>query len=168
MRDLAVKPIARPVDATMGRRRDDLLVIGLASAAVALLHVSAAQGHWAESVLYGIGFLVLAALQFGLGVSLALTRGGGRTLLGAGIVLDLGVLLVYLASRTVGLPVGPDVGAPETLGIPDVTATLDEIVLLGLSVVLLRGRRLPDRAHLALWILAFLSLIVFTAIAHVS
>ena len=52
--------------------------------------------------------------------------------------MSAGPLLVWLYSRTLGLPFGPDAGIPEAVGIPDVVCCALEIGTLIAAVVLLR------------------------------
>ena len=64
-------------------------------------------------------------------------RGATRSLLIAGAWGSAGVALLWLVTRTVGLPIGPHAGRPEAVGPLDTLATLDEqaIVLLVLALV---------------------------------
>jgi hypothetical protein len=56
-------------------------------------------------------------------------------------VASLAVVAVWVISRTVRLPMGPWAGRPEALGIADITASLDDLVLVALIFAMLR----PDR-----------------------
>jgi hypothetical protein len=103
-----------------------LLIAGLAWAA-GLIHLQAAIDHADESRLYAVLFVLLAVAQAGWGV--ALCRHPARSLLRAGVAGSLGVVVVWVLSRTVGLPVGPDLGNPEAPGPLDVIATADELVI---------------------------------------
>jgi hypothetical protein len=79
------------------------------------------------------------------------------------------VLITYLCSRTVGLPVGPDLHHPETVGAADAVTTFCELVLFALAVLLLvRRRPLGIQVHLVGLVLAGLSLMAFTSLSHVS
>jgi hypothetical protein len=49
------------------------------------------------------------------------------------------VAAVWIASRTTGLPIGPDAGEPEPLGVKDVLATADELVCAAIVALLLAG-----------------------------
>jgi MFS family permease len=142
-----------------------LLAGGLAWAG-SLIHVQAAIDHVDEYWLYALFFIALASVQFVWGI--ALYRFPRRRLLVVGAVISLAVVGLWLLSRTVGLPIGPDRASPEPPGLLDVIATADEIGIAGLMVLLLhppgqilrrgplaagvgflRGSRpLPDRAQL--------------------
>ena len=75
-----------------------------------------------------------------------------RLALIAAVVVSAGPLLVWLYSRTLGLPFGPDAGIAEAVGIPDVVCCALEIGTLIAAVMLLRrpgwlARRPPASAH---------------------
>jgi hypothetical protein len=140
----------------MTRTLEDRLFVacGLAWAA-GLIHIEAAIEHSDESVLYVVLFALLAATQLGWGV--ALYR--GRRVLAAGVVLCLGVVVVWALSRTTGLPIGPDPWQAEPVGAADLIATADEvaIVLLALSR---RGGRLVTAGGTALILLSSIVLML--------
>lgn len=122
---------------------DLLLMCGLAWAA-GLIHVQAAIDHLSENRLYAICFIMLTAAQIAWGI--ALYRSPRRSLLIAGAIGSLGVLAVWILSRTSGLPIGPERGVPEQLGLLDCVASADEIALVLLVVLQLRPRRLESEA----------------------
>jgi hypothetical protein len=120
-----------------------LLACGLAWLA-GLIHIQAAIDHFDEYVPYALLFIVLAAAQLLWGV--ALYRGRGRRLLYAGLLGSVAVIVAWLASRTVGLPFGPDLGSPEPVGILDVVATIDELAIAALMTLALRPLRASRQA----------------------
>jgi hypothetical protein len=135
--DLAVTPPSEaPARAGSPRHADALLVACALSWLSAFIHVQAAVDHFDEYWPYATAFVLVAVLQAAWGV--AAYRRPGRGLLVAGALGGLAVAMAWLCSRTVGLPVGPDRGAPETAGLLDVAATANELVLVGLVVVALR------------------------------
>src|SRR6516162_5726367 len=85
-----------------------LAVIG---AATAVIHFAVAGAHFQEYWLYGVFMLVVAWLQV-LWAILAVVR-PSRLLLGAGVILNVGVIAVYVVTRTVGDVIGPGAHAPE-------------------------------------------------------
>jgi hypothetical protein len=77
--------------------------------------------------LYGLFFVVAGALQFvwaGL-----LVRWPSRWVLAMAAIGNGAVVLLRLASRTTGLPLGPDPGVRDAASAPGVVATLFEITL---------------------------------------
>jgi hypothetical protein len=111
------------------------LLAGLSWVA-ALIHAAAIPEHWHEYRPYAVCFAVLALAQAGWAA--AFFRAPSRGLLLAAVVLSGGVIAVWIASRTVGLPVGPEPWTPEPAGVPDVAATDIELVLAAAGLQLLR------------------------------
>jgi hypothetical protein len=60
----------------------------------------------------------------------------------AGAAANGGLIAIWVASRTIGLPIGPHVWMPEPLMAPDVTATVLELLLVA-GALLLTWRRAP-------------------------
>ena len=120
--------------ATEVRRELEVDAAVLAIAA-GLIHAVAAVTHFGQYWLFGTFFAVLAVAQVGWGA--LVYRGATRSLLIAGAWGSAGVALLWLVTRTVGLPIGPHAGRPEAVGPLDTLATLDEhaIVLLVLALV---------------------------------
>jgi hypothetical protein len=97
---------ARPA---VSRRRTvaaDVAIVCSASAALA--HLVAAPSHYTWWPLSGVFFVALGVLQLGYG--LAMLRGGlGDRFALVGIWATVAVILLYVASRTVGVPMAPAV-----------------------------------------------------------
>lgn len=129
---------AERVSAPLAPRLDDRLFVlcGLAWAA-GLIHVVAAIDHVEESLLYAAFFALLAPAQLGWGA--LVYRRHTRRLMRAGAMLSLAVAATWLASRTTGMPVGPERWQPEPVGPLDAVATADEVALALLAFVQLRG-----------------------------
>jgi hypothetical protein len=138
-----------------------------------LIHLWVVPEHFEEWWGYGAFFLVAAVAQV-VYVPLLL-RWPNQTVLLLGIVGNSAIVLLYLLTRVVGIPLfGPEAGEVEGVGIIDVCATSSEaaiVVALGalvlwglareratvigliLSAILLVGAHLP---HLLLLLLALL------------
>jgi hypothetical protein len=97
--------------------------LGLFSAAA--VHLAVMPTHFRQWWLFGLFFLCAALFQVGLGV-LLLVRPSGR-LAAAGAAGSVAVVALWLGSRMVGIPVGPDHGAAEPFGVLDVLATTAEL-----------------------------------------
>ncbi len=114
-------------------------VVGAASLSLvaALIHLWMISGHawlwWG----YGVFFLVTALAQGLLGV--ALLRWPVAPIVLAGIWGNLAVVLLYVFTRTVGVPFGPHTGKVEDAGILDMTATFTEMGLVVVLLTLLSG-----------------------------
>lgn len=131
---------ARQVDS------DVLLMCGLAWAA-GLIHIQAAVDHLSEVPAYTVCFVILAVAQVAWGI--ALYRSPRRSLLIAAAIGSLCVLAVWILSRTSGLPIGPERGEPEQLGLLDSVASADEIALILFVALRLGPRRLRDGGTVA-------------------
>lgn len=125
---IADAPAAEAASTSSGRKLDERLFIACGlSWITALIHAQAAIQHVAEFALYAVFFVLLAAAQGLWGV--AVYRRPSRWLLKVGGAISLAVVALWIASRTTGLPIGPDPGSPEPVGAVDSIATANEIAL---------------------------------------
>ncbi len=103
---LATRGVARRGQAGPRTVAIDLAIV--CSSAAALAHLVAAPSHYSWWPAAGVFFVVLGVAQMVYG--LAMLRGGHQeSFLIAGIWGPVGVVLLYVASRTVGLPMTPPV-----------------------------------------------------------
>jgi hypothetical protein len=135
------------------------------SAGAAAIHFAVTFEHFSEYSLYGAFFLVLAWAQLVWPVVLialpfltwAPARArparfpagwsrSGLTPLAArrvavwlwlGIAGNAGVLVIYLSSRSVGLPLGPDTKTTEAWGGLDLVCSIEEILLVVIAAAIL-------------------------------
>lgn len=127
------------------------------SLAVALIHLWTAPGYFEVWWGYGAFFLGVAAAQGFF--SVALLRWPGRALSLAGIFGNLSIIMLYVLSRTSGLPFGPHAGRAEEAGVLDMSATGIELMIVVFLLTRLdgRGRSVAINAVLlagaAIWIL---------------
>lgn len=112
------------------------LLIGL-SAVAGLIHGKAFIDHVDHYWLFGVFFGALTYAQI-LWAMRLWRRPDDRRLFKAVAGLSLGVVAVWIVSRTTGLPIGPWAGRPEAIGMPDAVASLDEIVIAGVIAAMLR------------------------------
>ena len=113
------------------------------SAAAAAIHFAVVFEHFRDYLLYGVFFLVLAWAQL-IWPAVLLWR-PSRLWLWLGIAGNAAVLAVYVASRTVGLPFGPDLHHPEQVGGLDVMSCVLEFALVIGCAALLWRPSLADR-----------------------
>jgi hypothetical protein len=121
------------------------LLGGLAalSAGAAAIHFAVVFEHFAEYTLYGVFFLVISWAQV-IWPTVLLWR-PSRLWLWLGIAGNATVIAVYVASRTVGLPFGPDVHHAESVGALDVVSCALEFgLIIGCGALLWRPS-LADR-----------------------
>jgi len=123
------------------------------SLVAALIHLWAMPEHFAEWWGYGAFFLVSATAQV-LYVPLLL-RWPNRTVLLLGVWGNLAIILLYLLTRTAGIPFfGPHAGEVEGASFSDLCATSSELgIAVALGAVLLRNLS-SERRRLALIIVA--------------
>jgi hypothetical protein len=118
---------------------------GLAALSVgaAAIHFAVTFEHFNEYLVHGAFFLVIAWAQM-IWAAVVVWR-LPRWWLWLGIVGNAAVLAVYLASRTTGLPFGPDKGHTEQFGALDVVGALLEFALIAGCAALLWRPSLADR-----------------------
>ena len=122
------------------------------SAAAGTVHLTVAADHFAEYFLFGLFFVVVGVAQIGCAALIAINGLSRRLLiLATGNAL---VVVLWIVSRTTGLPIGPSAGVPEAVGFADVATTVFELVLVGSAIWFLlhhhRPRRRRDRVVWAL------------------
>ena len=131
---------AGPPASVAAERSPQIKLIVALSAAAGVIHAKAMFDHASHYWLFGVFFGLLTYVQV-LWAVRVWRRPGDRRLWMAIAVASLGVVGIWLVSRTIGLPFGPWANAAEPVGIADVAASLDEIVLTGVIFATLR----PDR-----------------------
>ena len=125
-----------------GRSKMILYAAVAFSLLAALIHLWVMPEHFEEWWGYGTFFLISTVAQ---GAYAALLRWPRRPLLLLGIGGNVSIIVLYLLTRTVGIPFfGPHAGEVEGVGVADIVATTSELALVvALLGVLLRG--LPVR-----------------------
>jgi hypothetical protein len=145
-----------------------VVVLALASAGAALIHFAVLGEHLREYWAYGAFFAAAGACQALW--ALLVVQSPTRLLLAAGAVGNGLIVLLWLLSRTRGLPLGPDAGSAEAVGLPDVVATAYELlVVAGCAVLTMRAVPLRRTARLAPWVVgtAFVPLTIAAVLAAV-
>lgn len=125
-----------PVPGPVVRAPRIQLLIGL-SAVAGLIHAKAFIDHVDHYWLFGVFFGALTYAQI-LWAMRLWRRPDDRRLFKPVAVLSLGVVAIWIVSRTTGLPIGPWAGRPETVGMPDAVASLDELLIAGMIAAILR------------------------------
>jgi hypothetical protein len=116
-----------------------LYLVAALSLIAGLIHLWVMPEHFEEWWGYGGFFLVAAAAQISY-VPLLLLR-PNRAVLVLGIVGNSAIILLYLLTRAVGVPLfGPEAGEVEGVGLIDVCATAAEVVIvIAIGAALLRS-----------------------------
>ena len=123
---------------TSSRLKDMRIVLAATLVAAATIHAAVVPEHLAEWTAAGVFFVLLTAAEVGV-AGLLFTRVRQQTVLLAAVAISIGPLLIWLYSRTAGLPFGPGAGTPEAIGLPDIVACAMEIMSLIVAVVLTRS-----------------------------
>jgi hypothetical protein len=129
--DLAVNPL-RVVAGhrTLGSRWSAaVLAAAVLSMAAGWIHFAFVASHWRDWWAYGAFFLATGVFQALLAPAL-LRWPNARAAL-AGVAGNLGIVGMYVLSRTNGIPLGPHTGVVEKATVVDLTCTAGEIVLIG-------------------------------------
>jgi hypothetical protein len=121
------------------------LLAGLAAFSVgaAAIHFAVVFEHFAEYTLYGVFFLVISWAQV-IWPAVLLWR-PSRLWLWLGIAGNYVVIAVYVVSRTAGIPFGPNLHNPESVGALDVVSCVLEFGLIAGCAALLWRPSLADR-----------------------
>ena len=137
-------------------------------AGAGIIHLVMVPVHWDGSTTDGVLFLVAGWVQLALAVLTVVRR--TRGLLVAAIVTSGACLAGWIASRTVGLPVGAHAGASEPVGFVDGVAAALELAAIVVAVVLLAFTPAfgGSRRRAAPVIAASLGALALTAVAIAS
>jgi len=118
----------------------------IAMVGAGIIHFAYAPVHLDEELSHGLFFLVTGWLQLMLAVAVATRLRPRQLWLAATALINLGIIGVWVVSRTAGVP-GSEA---ESVGFPDVTATVLEAVAVLAAFAILSGvladRPAPSRA----------------------
>jgi hypothetical protein len=120
-----------PLDRTAAPGRlGDLLrnVISLLSLGAGAIHFAVIQSHFEEYWLSGLFFAVVAWLQ--VLWAILIVANPTRLMALAGAAINGAVVVVWVLSRTAGIPFGPEAGTPEEAQFVDVVATSFEFLIV--------------------------------------
>lgn len=128
------------LDQSRHRARDRSRAARYAAAALCfaaeLAHLSVLPHYYLEWWGYGLFFLLVAMFQGTLGAALLFWP--QRRLLGLGLWDAVAVIVVYVVTHTLGVPVALSF-LPQSVGPLDLTVTVMEVALVALLVALRRG-----------------------------
>jgi hypothetical protein len=127
-----------------------LPLVALAGAAAAAVHFVVMPEHFEEATLYGVFFAAAATSQ--LLYSIMLLARPSRTLLAAGALGNAAIVVLWLVTRTIGIPLGPASGSVESFGILDVLASGFELVAaVGAIALICRTQPLARALRPSTW-----------------
>jgi hypothetical protein len=126
--------------------------VGVCVIASGSAHGLVTQQHFQEWWGYGVFFLATAICLIGFGLALITDAIDPRYMPGdvnrlrrlmyaAGALGNVGILGLYLLTRTAGIPFGPGTGSVESVGAIDLVAKASELLAVaGLVVLLVKTR----------------------------
>jgi hypothetical protein len=120
-----------------------LLLVAVAEAAAAGVHYYVMPEHFDESALYGSFFLVAATVQLGFARWLLVRP--SRRLIAVSTLGNAAIVVLWLITRSIAIPLGPDAGTTEPFGGLDTFASTAEIVAAAAGLTLLYSERLRVR-----------------------
>ena len=113
-----------------------MLVAAALSGVAALIHVAVCPEHFADGLVYGIFFAVSAGCQ--LGWSVLATVRNARWLAPAGLMGNAAIVLLWAVTRTIGIPLGPEAGEIERVGVLDLLCAGCEIGVMAICALAIR------------------------------
>ena len=116
-------------------------VVVAATAGAALVHASIIGEHFGEGVIYGLFFTGLAAGQLTLAGWIAWKR--DLRMVGFLAAGDAATVALWLLTRLVEIPAGPESGRTEPFGALDIFASSLELATVAAAVYLLRRAARP-------------------------
>lgn len=140
----------------------------VASAAAAGVHAAVGPAHFRESLLFGT-FFALAALGQ-LAWAGAASVHCTRALLRIGVVGNLAILVLWVVTRTVGLP-GGLLPAPEAVGPWDLACAAWEVAVVVSCLAMLRRRHISSRLpawpewHIGVRAFVYVSVLLLAALS---
>ena len=112
-----------------GLRRPCLLAAAACSVGAAAIHAVVCPEHFHEGLLYGGFFAVATGAQL-VWAWLAIHH-RQRWVLAAGLTGNLAIIGLWLITRTVGIPLGPEAGEVEAIGALDtITAAFEAAIVI--------------------------------------
>jgi hypothetical protein len=132
---LAVRGPSTAATEQRGAALPAVLVAGLLGAAA--VHAAVIPEHLGEWPAAGWFFVLLTLAEVAAAVLVATRR---RWALPMALAVSAGPLLLWLWSRTLGMPFGPERWVPEAVGLADLAACALELTTLVLAVALMPAR----------------------------
>ena len=117
-----------------------MLVAGVAFIG-GLIHIGAAVDHFGEFPVYSLAFVLLASVQVAWAATLL--RHPSRRVLLFGCAFNVAIIGLWLASRTIGVPIAPQPWVPEGVGVADLVETAGELVTVVALLSVVMSSRLP-------------------------
>jgi hypothetical protein len=121
-----------------------MLAAAALSLTAAMIHLGICPQHFRESPIYGLFFAVTAGCQ--LGWSVLVVARPAQWQARAGLLGNAAIVLLWTVTRTVGIPLGPDAGVVERVGVLDLLCAACELGVVALCALAIRHHAHPWRA----------------------
>jgi hypothetical protein len=141
-----------------------LLTVAAVAFIDGLIHIGAAVDHFGEFPLYTLVFAVLATMQMAW-AAMILRRPSRRVLL-SGCALNVGIIGLWAASRTIGVPIAPRAWVPEAVGVADLIETVGEIATVVAVSSVVMSPRLPLARHVTERIAPLLMVVLLLSVLY--
>lgn len=125
------------------RTSRSVLVVAASGTAAGAIHLAVAPSHWRQATVYGVFFVLVGVTQI-VWSALLLVRASWE-LLTLTVIANLGVLLLWVQTRTTGVPLGPAAGVREPVGLVDLSCAAVELLGVAVAVRVVLQRRLRVR-----------------------
>jgi hypothetical protein len=137
---------------TWARRRRVEKLVGACVIVSGASHGLVTQQHFQEWWGYGVFFLATAICLIGFGLALITdaidprympgdVNRARRLMYSVGAIGIMGILGLYVVTRTTGIPLGPGFGSVESVGVIDLLAKTTEVLaVIGLVALLIKSR----------------------------
>ena len=147
-----------------GRASTTLRAVAAFSLLAAMIHLWVMPEHFEEWWGYGTFFLVSAIAQGLYAPGLLLWP--NRVILLAGVAGNLAIVILWLVTRTSGIPLfGPHAGDVEGIGALDLACTLAEVgIVVGVGALAMRG--LATQGRIQIVVVLAVSALFFWHLLH--
>ncbi len=115
-----------------------LFAAAVFSSVAGVIHAYYMPEHFEMWVGYGVFFLIVTVCQVLLSLVLLAFRPVPRIVLWAGILGNAAIIVMWLISRTSGLPYGPMIGEVEEIGVLDLSSKIAELGVIICLIVISR------------------------------
>ena len=141
-----------------------LLLVAAVAFIDGLIHIGAAVDHFGEFPLYTLVFAVLATVQ--MSWAAMILRRPSRLVLLSGCAFTVSVIGLWVASRTIGVPIAPQAWVPETVGLADLVETVGEIATVTAVLSLVMSPRHRFARHVTERMVPLLMMVLLLSVLY--
>jgi len=135
--------------------------VAMLSMGAAWIHLAVTGEHLAEFWLFGAFFATIAGLQAVWAIAVLLRP--TTFVCVSGVIVNAGIVAIWVTSRTIGMPFGPEPWTPEPPGILDVSSTMLELLIVARAAkLILAGSAGQGAGHAVHWVIRYVSAVANT------